>query len=56
MGIEAGKEAGAEAGTGSGDNSEGRQKSKLGPGKREVTGESLAGKMGWAEDVAISES
>ena len=55
IGTEAGKEAGTEAGMGSGVNSEGREEEE-GSGKREVTGESLAGKMGWAEDVAISES
>ena len=55
MGIEAGKDTGGGAGTGRGDNSDGR-KSELGPGKREVTGESEAGRRGWVEEVAISES
>ena len=56
MGTEAGKEAGGEAGTGRGDSSEGRQQSELGPGKREVTGESVAGRIELVEEVAISES
>ena len=55
MGTEAGKEAGAEAAMGSGVNSKGREEEE-GSGKREVIGESLAGRMGWVEEVAISES
>ena len=55
MGIEAGRVAGGEAGMGSGDSSDGRGL-ELGPGKREATGESEAGKRGWVEEVAISES
>ena len=54
-GTEAGKEAGAEAGMGRGVSSEGRDEEE-GSGKREVTGEPVAGRIELVKEVGISES
>ena len=48
-------QTGKEEGTGRGETSEGREEGE-GSGKRDVTGESLAGRMGLVEEVAISDS
>ena len=48
-------ETGMEGGTRTEETSE-RREAGVASGKREVTGESLAGRMGLVEEVAISES
>ena len=48
-------ETGMEEGTGRGETSEGREEGE-GSAKRQVTGGSLAGRIGSEEEVAIAES